>query len=245
MDLEAIMTQTYDLDIRFTNNGMVMHIHPVLIKSGEELILVDCGNPGVAPLIKEAISKIGYRPEDLTKIVITHHDHDHFGSLAELKREFPNMVVISSEIEKAYIEGQLKSLRLVQAESIYDTLPEERKEWARGFHKYLSEIESVTVDRTVKEGEAIDQLGEVVAILTPGHMPGHMSVYLPTEKRLISGDALVSEEGVLFMANPQYSLDLEEARRSAIKLSELEISEVICYHGGSVKGDVSALLRKL
>ncbi|OJV66488.1 MAG: hypothetical protein BGO41_03425 [Clostridiales bacterium 38-18] len=239
------MTQTYDLDIRFTNNGMVMHIHPVLIKSGKELILVDCGNPGVAPLIKEAISKLGYNPTDLTKIVITHHDHDHFGSLAELKREFSNLVVISSEIEKAYIEGQLKSLRLVQAESIYDTLPEERKEWARSFHKYLSEIEPVTVDRTVKEGEAIDQLGEVVAILTPGHMPGHMSVYLPTEKRLISGDALVSEEGVLFMANPQYSLDLEEAGRSALKLSKLEISEVICYHGGSVKGDVSALLKNL
>ncbi|MDH8677519.1 MBL fold metallo-hydrolase [Fusibacter bizertensis] len=239
------MTKTTMLPLKFENNGMIMRLTPVIIESGDNLILVDCGNPGLLELLEGAIKNAGYAPEALTKVMITHHDHDHFGSLAALKRKYPKVKICASELEVPYLEGEKKSLRLVQAESIYDTLPEERKEWARGFHAYLEGIEKVKVDTILKDGDALDEAGKVIVIATPGHMPGHMSVIVTVEKTLISGDALIAEEGTLMMANPQYSLDLDEARRSAIKLSHYELERVICYHGGVVEGNISEILKTI
>ena len=239
------MTKTMVLPLKFENNGMVMRVCPALIESGKDLILVDCGNPGLLHLLEESIQNAGYLPETLTKVMITHHDHDHFGSLAALKRKYPHVKICASEIEASYISGDKKSLRLTQAESIYDTLPEERKEWARGFQAYLAGVEKVNVDILLNDGDTLDAFGEVIAVATPGHMPGHMSVITSGDKTLVSGDALVAEDGVLMMANPQYSLDLEEARKSAIKLSQYDLGRVICYHGGEVKGNISELLKQL
>lgn len=46
---------------------------------------------------------------------------------------------------------------------------------------------------------------------TPGHTPGHISLYFLQSKTLVAGDAVVIENGVLDIANPQFALDLEAA----------------------------------
>ncbi|HAS73800.1 MAG TPA: MBL fold metallo-hydrolase, partial [Clostridiales bacterium UBA8960] len=127
------MSNTKILDVKYDHSGVIMRISPVLILSGDEMIIVDVGMPGRLDLLDEAMAKEGYGLVDLTKVVITHHDHDHFGALAELKRLNPKIEIVASEFEVPYLEGRKKSLRLTQAESLYDTLPEERKEWARNF----------------------------------------------------------------------------------------------------------------
>lgn len=236
------MAITKQLNLKFDNRGMVMRISPALIISGEDKILVDVGIPGVVPLLEEALSTEGVGLGDLTHVIITHHDHDHFGALAEIIRLYPQIKVVASEIEVPYLEGKEKSLRLVQAESIYDTLPEERKEWARQFHDYLSRIEPVSVDVKVKDGDVIDSAGEVVIVATPGHMPGHISVYVKGDKTLVAGDALIVEGEQLKIANPQYSLDIEGTVKSAEKMLSFEIDRIICYHGGAYIGHVKEAL---
>ena len=67
---------------------------------------------------------------------------------------------------------------------------------------------------------------------TPGHTKGHISIYLPECSTLITGDALVLEDGRLTIANPQYTLDLERANESAEKIRALDVKTIICYHGG-------------
>jgi glyoxylase-like metal-dependent hydrolase (beta-lactamase superfamily II) len=69
-------------------------------------------------------------------------------------------------------------------------------------------------------------------IATPGHMPGHISIYLKETKTLIAGDAMVVENGKLTIANPQYTLDMQKAKESISKLLSYEIETVLCYHGG-------------
>lgn len=236
------MAFTKMLYLKFENGNTTMRLSPALIISDEELILVDCGTPGILPLLEEAFEREGYKLDDLTKVVITHHDHDHYGSLSELKRKYPHIKVVASEFEAPYLMGVKSSLRLQQALSIYDSLPEDRKEWARNFHAYLESIESVNVDVVVREGAFIDVAQEVSIISTPGHMPGHISVYVKGDKTLIAGDALIAQDGMLLMANPQYSLNLEEAMRSAKHLAEYDIERVICYHGGLFEGDVNRTL---
>ena len=60
-------------------------IFPCLILSGDELILVDAGYPGQADAIQQGIKNAGLPLDNLSSIVITHHDFDHVGSLQSLK----------------------------------------------------------------------------------------------------------------------------------------------------------------
>ena len=236
------MAVTKQLSLKFDNNSMIMRISPALILSGEDKILVDVGIPGIVALLEEALSTEGVKLGDLTHIIITHHDHDHFGALAEIIRRHPHIKVVASAIDAPYLEGDKKSLRLAQAEAIYDSLPEERKEWARNFQAYLASIEPVKVDVKVNDGDAVDQAGDVIIVSTPGHMPGHISVYVKGDKTLVAGDALIVEGGALKMANPQYSFDLEGAVKSAEKMLGYDIERIICYHGGAISENVKAAL---
>lgn len=76
-------------------------------------------------------------------------------------------------------------------------------------------------------------------------MPGHISLYLPASKTLIAGDAVVIEDGRLAIANPHYTLNLEEALRSVQRLLDSDIEQLICYHGGLFHGDAKQALRQL
>jgi glyoxylase-like metal-dependent hydrolase (beta-lactamase superfamily II) len=54
----------------------------------------------------------------------------------------------------------------------------------------------------------------VRVIATPGHTPGHISLYLPELDTIISGDAMALENGKPVIANPQFTLNMEEAAAS-------------------------------
>ena len=76
-------------------------------------------------------------------------------------------------------------------------------------------------------------------------MPGHISIYSREFKTLITGDAMVAQKGELFIANPQYTLDMKEAIKSIEKFLDYDIQQIVCYHGGLVKGDITSILKKL
>lgn len=239
------MMKTIALTLKFEFNGNWMKLSPSLIVGNGEVILVDCSNPGTLSVLEEALANEGYKLSDITKVAITHHDHDHYGAVVELKRKYPQIIIYASEIETPYLQGEKKSLRLQQAESIYETLPEDRKEWADKFHAYLKGLEPLMVDRKVKGGMFIDEANEVMVVETPGHMPGHISFYVKGDQTLIAGDALIVQNGELLMANPQFSFDLELARLSARKLSELEINRIICHHGGAFVKEIGGVREAL
>lgn len=233
------------LEIKFDFNGATNSIFPVILSDEEEMILIDCGYPNFLPLIKTAAEAKGFDMSKLTKIIITHHDFDHMGALAEFKREYPHIKILSSIDEAKYVSGKEKSLRLQQAESIYDGLPEEQKENARNFQRMLESIENVEVDICLKDKEVFPWCGGVEIIATPGHMPGHISIYVKESKTLVAGDALVVEENKLILANPQYTLDMEEAKKSIKKLLNYEIDRIICYHGGIYTENIKEALQNI
>ncbi len=233
------------LKIDFESNGMVDSIYPVILEDNKEMILIDCGYPNFLGLIEEYASKNNIDLNKLTKLIITHHDFDHMGSAADLKEKYPNIKILSSSKDEKYINGKEKSLRLQQAESIYDSLAEEQKEWALNFQKTLESVETVDVDIILNEGDTFDWCGGIEIIETPGHMPGHISIYIRESKTLIAGDALVIENNKLDIANPQYTLDMEKAKKSINKLLNYDIDKIICYHGGVYKSDIKNALENI
>lgn len=233
------------LEINFEFDSKVNSIYPVIVEDENEMILIDCGYPNFLSLIEDCAYKNNIDLNKLTKLIITHHDFDHMGSAADLKSKYPNMKILASEKDEKYISGKEKSLRLQQAESIYDSLPEEQKEWALNFQKTLESVENVDVDIELNDGDKFDCCGGVEIIETPGHMPGHISIYIKEIKTLIAGDALVIENNKLCIANPQYTLDMKEAKKSAKKLLNYDIDRVICYHGGIYNSDVKYSLEHI
>ena len=65
------------------------------------------------------------------------------------------------------------------------------------------------------------------------------------EKLLVAADALVVENGVLELANPQFALDLPQALASVKKIRKLTIRKLICYHGGVFDQDIKVHLDRL
>ena len=96
----------------------------------------------------------------------------------------------------------------------------------------IRKTEPCAVDNKVKADDAFDWCGGCRIIATPGHTPGHISLYLKNHKTLITGDAAVLVKGKLAIANPQYALDLKAAKKSKKEMLDYHADTVICYHGG-------------
>jgi glyoxylase-like metal-dependent hydrolase (beta-lactamase superfamily II) len=235
----------YILDIAFTYQDRIEHLYPVILQNDQEVILIDGGYAGFMPLLDNALRQQGLSLDNLTGIIITHHDIDHMGCAYELKETYPLLKIYTSVWDAAYVEGREKSLRLQQAEAIYDTLPEEHKAWARSFQETLKAVKPVNVDDVLSDGQEIPFMPGVEVVHTPGHMPGHISLYLKESKTLIAADALVCEDGKLEIANPSFTLDMPAAVASIRKLQQLDIDKIVCYHGGVVDTAIPAKINQL
>ena len=229
------------IPLRLRNDTM----NPVFVDDGAELLLIDCGTSDSFELICEAARKAGIDVSRLTKIIITHHDHDHVGTLADMINAAPGVTVIASEPEKPYIEGEIPPVRLVQAqEALEDVNTTESREDILARMEMLKALKPGRVDIIAKDGDRFDWCGGVRIIATPGHMPGHIVVYIEELKTLITGDTLTIFEGRLASAKPMYTLDMAQAKDSVQRLSSLvDIENIICYHGGVLAGDAKAALR--
>ena len=233
------------LKISFNFGGNDHIIFPVIFRNQTEVILVDCGYPDFLPIIERAANLHDISLNQLTGIIITHHDIDHVGGLYEIRKKYPDVKVFSSKPEEPYITGLKKSLRLEQAEALFPSVPDDQKEGAIYFQEMLQSVQPVKVDGLLSDGEESDFLKGVKIIYTPGHMPGHISFYIEESKTLIASDAVVYEDGELEIANPDYTLDLNAAIDSVKKLRAFDIKKIICYHGGVVEENPFQLLDNL
>ena len=82
-------------------------------------------------------------------------------------------------------------------------------------------------------------------IHTPGHTPGHLSLFVKKAKLLIAGDELRVEEGELVGPNESATPDMESANASLRKLTDYDIDRVLCYHGGYFGRGASATIEEL
>lgn len=91
------------LPIQFTAGSLPNTIYPVIVSDETEMVLIDCGYPGFFPLLTSTAAAAGLDCSKLTKIIITHHDYDHMGALAEFKQAYPHVQVIASCEDEPYI----------------------------------------------------------------------------------------------------------------------------------------------
>ena len=78
-------------------------------------------------------------------------------------------------------------------------------------------------------------------IETPGHTEGHLSVVDPVARFLITGDAMVGNNGALAGPNRQFTPDMSTALESVSKLATLDVDEVLVAHGFPVTAGTAEL----
>ncbi|EOO20854.1 MULTISPECIES: MBL fold metallo-hydrolase [Bacillus cereus group] len=199
-------------------------IHPILLWDDEMAVLIDTGFPGQIEDIRVEMDKVGVSFDKLKVVILTHQDIDHIGSLPELLHNCgSNIRVYAHELDKPYIEGELPLLKDAQVQN-----PPKGK-----------------VDDTLVEGQELPYCGGILIIHTPGHTPGHISLYLRQSKTLIAGDSMYSVNGILGGIHAPTTLDIKEAQNSLKKYLNLEIDSVVCYHGGLSKGNINAQIQEL
>ncbi len=113
-----------------------------LIDTGTEVILVDTGLPAGTPeeapdagslaftgkdisTYMEAFAALGYKPEQVTKILLTHRHADHSGEL----RSFPNakVYVNKDEMDAAELQGLTNLVPVNFTDGPYYNFPESQK----------------------------------------------------------------------------------------------------------------------
>jgi len=225
-------------------------IYPVLLWDEEEAVLVDTGYPGQAGLIVAELRKYALPSSGLSRIILSHQDIDHIGSLPVLAEGSRGAIqVMSSAFEQPYIEGKRPLLRITPEaieQAVSSLPPNVSDEWKQAFRHSLEHPPSYPVSDVVVDGQELPCCGGISVIATPGHTPGHISLYHRASQTLIAADALtVNEAGELCGPDPVTTLDPEQARRSLFKLLDYDIAAVVCYHGGLYRGDVKGRLSEL
>lgn len=129
--------QNYDINIRYRGS-----LQNYLIDTGDEVILVDTGLPAGTPeespdetslaytgkdicSYMEAFAALGYKPEQVTKILLTHKHPDHSGEL----RSFPNaqIYVNEEEIGVDELKGIDNIIPVKFTDGAYYNFPESQK----------------------------------------------------------------------------------------------------------------------
>jgi glyoxylase-like metal-dependent hydrolase (beta-lactamase superfamily II) len=207
-------------------------VYPTLLWDGDDVVLVDCGFIGALPVLESELSHHGLSVDQVTGLVLTHHDHDHMGAAAALKRRNPRIRIYASPQEAPYISGREKPLRLWQAEELQKTLPPEQQAFGEAFCAMLRRVEPVEVDYLLEDGEQLGWCGGCRVLYTPGHTPGHISLHLEQVDSVITGDAFALENETPVLANPQFALEPAQAAESMEKLLAMGAKAYYCCHGG-------------
>ena len=214
-----------------------MTIHPALIlDAARGATLVDTGVPGMQSDFQAALEAVGMNLTDVRRIIVTHHDLDHIGSLPALVAA-TDAEVLALEAEVPYVQGEKPGQKQPTPEVLASMPPEMQARFANP--------PKATVTRVLHDGDLLEIAGGVRMVATPGHTVGHLSLFVEQDGVLISGDALFSNAGQLQFPIARATPDMPEALRSVRKLAELPVKAVLTYHGGLVSEDAAQQLQGL
>lgn len=221
--------------------GGVMNV--CLLVEGGRITAVDAGLPGSATTIVDYAGDIGFAPQAIRRVIVTHHHLDHVGGLPELLR-FSGAEVWAHRDDVPLIEGTVPrpAIPPERIEAMLAAMPAEQRGVAAARMRKMGEVAPVSVDLRLVGGEELDVLGGVQILHSPGHTAGHLCLYLPALSLLIAGDLLRLEDGVIHESPTGFAADADQARASAKSAVALGFDGFIGYHGGYVAADARRLL---
>jgi hydroxyacylglutathione hydrolase len=190
-----------------------------LLVEDRRVVIVDAATPGRAGTICRHLESLGYPPEAVDEIWLTHGDIDHMGSVAALQSR-SGARIVAHEADAPLVEGLAdRELGPVSLGGTYQRI----FNWA-----VHSVFRPVRVDCALQDGEA---LGAWQVVHTPGHTPGSVCFYHPGRGLLLVGDALNHRHGRLGAPPTMFTTDMDQAHASIQRIAALDF-EVCCFGHG-------------
>lgn len=199
---------------------------------GGRWLLVDSGLPGRAKeIIAAAAARFGSgsRPEG---ILLTHGHFDHAGNAMELA-EFWDVPIYAHRLESPYLTG--RSSYPPPDPTIGGAIGFLSRFMPSGPYDFGSRLRLLT-------GSEVPAIQGWEWLATPGHSPGHVSLFRRSDRVLLAGDAFATMDmeswfGLatgaqrLMRAGAPYNSDWDATVTSVRTLSALRPNVVGCGHG--------------
>ncbi|MBS7700067.1 MULTISPECIES: MBL fold metallo-hydrolase [unclassified Chelatococcus] len=244
--------RTHELcpDLAYRRLGLVNVVFYGLAgASDREWVLIDAGVMGTKALIVQAAEERfgpGSRP---AAIVLTHGHFDHVGSLEALAAEW-DVGVYAHGLEHPYLDGSA-SYPPPDPTVGGGLMSMLAPLYPRGPVDVRSRLKALPLDGTVPQMPGWRWLH------TPGHTPGHISLWREADRTMIAGDAFITTRQesayAVLLQQPEmhgppmyYTTDWAAARASVALLAALEPERVVTGHGAAMKGEsMRAALNRL
>ncbi len=209
-------------------SGNIAHSNVYVTTDGEKLTVVDTGFRGNEKKIVEYFQNLGFKPENVEFVVLTHYHVDHVGSATDLKELLPNAKVVAHEADAPFISGK-------------EVYPKPKNIFFRAIAS-LAKPTPVAIDIAVKEG---DKIGKLTVIHTPGHTPGSICLLDEQRRALFAGDALRTNKGNAVEPPDNFNVDTPAARQSIKKIAALNFDALLAGHGTPIIHDALTQVKKL
>ncbi|MBD0331545.1 MAG: MBL fold metallo-hydrolase [Chitinophagaceae bacterium] len=228
---------------------MFVNVFMIQNTGGTEWVLVDTGLKTSAAKIKKMIADVLGDGSQPSAIILTHGHFDHVGSVRRLADEW-NVPVYAHHLELPYLTGR----------SSYPPPDATVGGGLMATMAFLYPKGPINIEdhiRELPEDGSVPQLTGWKWIHTPGHSPGHISLFREEDGILIAGDAVVTtnQESALSVITqkkelngpPKYfTYDWSLAARSVKKLAALKPEVVATGHGHTLYGtEIRKQLNKL
>ncbi|MFB6228490.1 MAG: MBL fold metallo-hydrolase [Halobacteriales archaeon] len=169
---ELVADRLYRLDLG--------RVNAYLVDTGETT-LIDAGTPNAVDDLRSELDDAGYDTVDIDRVLITHFDLDHVGTLAHIEFDGP---IYALEPDASFLDGSRKP-------------PLSNH---KGLLQRLTDVwltrPSIPVQR-LSDGESVAGFD---AHHAPGHTPGHTVYFHDTLDVAFLGDLVAEEDGSLTTA---------------------------------------------
>jgi glyoxylase-like metal-dependent hydrolase (beta-lactamase superfamily II) len=204
-------------------------VNAYLVDDDGTLTLVDAGTPWDGARMREMLSSSGASPGDIDRVLLTHFDLDHVGTLATLGLD-ANVPIHAAEPDASFL--------------LDDADPpagNHKGAMQRAFRLFIDTPENEVV-RVTDGGE----VGGFVAYRTPGHTPGHVAYHHAGHGAAFLGDVVWESDGELDPLPWAMCYDVDRNEKSLADLAErIDSFEAACVgHGDPIRtGGYDALRR--
>ena len=221
------------LEHPFIPSGIVSY----LVEEGPtDLTLIDTCFLKDVPKLKAYLTDIGHSIEEINRIVLTHVHIDHTQAANEIKKTSGrNTRVCSHWAEARYLANNPK----YQGPPTHEDLNQIFQKYGLSSEELIErfgsfEQEQIIVDQELKDGDMVGTKLQVIH--TPGHTPGHISLYLEKERIIFGADSLfksVMDIDGLYVPLSQVSIDPATSAISALRLSQIKCDKLLLAHQDS------------
>lgn len=204
--------------------------NPYILVDADGLTIIDTGLPHSGRKILAYIASLGFSAGNVRRIILTHADLDHVGSLSALHKLTGARTYASRVEAEAIAAGQ-------PSRPINRSGFSMRRLVFTLFGPFMKAT-PFQVDEIVTDGQVLPALGGLQVVDTSGHTPGHISLFAPAHGVLFSGDSLVTDENGIHGSRPGLTWDDSKARLAESKQAALG-ARILCSGHGPVIMDAT------